>query len=399
LLNYHSPLVEKRIYVLVIIIAATVSFLLSNLDFPPISKAVSDQFALSNAQTGLVTSFYFVPYASMQVPGGYLADRIGAARSLLVASFIMSLAPLLFVFGGSINWIFASRVIAGASGGIVFPSMVRLLSHSFPRNELGRAMGIFGSANGAGQLVASSLLPLLIIGVDWKPPLIATILYSLIVSFFVILPVRWAGPSFSGASSGLRPKITPRGLFTKNMFALMFPNFASVAVVFGSFAWASDFLITKFGISNSAAGGIVALLGVATIVGSYLGGYADRALGSRQTIATSMILLFFFTILFGYSGSTVEAAILLFGVGFGANLFFAADFSLIPYASTQGVAVAGTTFGVFNTLSNVGSVIAPVLFGVILDATGSFTLGFAVLACTALLGIVGAYLLSLKSLH
>ena len=92
-MEYNAAL-ERRYFVLVIVVAATVSFVLSNLDFPPISKLVTDQFDLSNAQTGLVTSFYFIPYASMQIPGGYLADRFGSARTLLVASFVMALAPV-----------------------------------------------------------------------------------------------------------------------------------------------------------------------------------------------------------------------------------------------------------------------------------------------------------------
>lgn len=183
------------------------------------------------------------------------------------------------------------------------------------------------------------------------------------------------------------------------MFALMLPNFASVAVTFGSFAWAADFLSTKIGVSNSTAGEIVAVLGLSTIIGSYCGGIADRTMGSRITIASSMILLLVFTILFGLSTSVVEAALLIFGVGYGANLYFATDFSLIPYASIQGLAVAGTTFGVFNTLSNIGSVIAPLLFGLILDATGSFSLGFDALGAMAILGLVGAFFLSPKTLR
>ena len=398
MLNYGTTLVEKRWYVLVIVIAATVAFVLSNLDFPPISRLVANQFGLNNSQTGLVTSFYFVPYASMQIPGGYLADRFGAARSLAAATFVMSLAPLIFLFGGSADAIYASRVVAGASGGVVFPSMVRLLSQTFPRNELGRAMGLFGSANGVGQLVGSSVLPLLILGINWRPPLIATVVYSLLTAFLLLFPAKWAGTR-SRASSELRPKVIWRGIFTRNMFALMLPNFASVAIVFGSLAWGSDFLTTKLSISNSAAGEIVAILGLSNIIGSYCGGIADRILGSRLTIAVSMILLFVFTFLFGLSGSIIEAAVFVFGVGFGANLYFATDFSLIPYASKQGLSVAGTTFGVFNTLSNVGSVIAPLLFGVILDATGSFSIGFTALAVMALLGLAGAFLLSSKSLR
>ncbi len=178
----------------------------------------------------------------------------------------------------------------------------------------------------------------------------------------------------------------------------MLPNFASVAVTFGSFAWASDYLISTFRVSNSTAGGIVALIGVATIIGSYCGGISDRRLGSRKTIGVSMVLLFLFTLLFGISRSLGSTIVLIFGIGFGANLYFATDFSLIPYASRQGVSAAGMTFGVFNTLSNVGSIVSPVLFGIILDRTGSFSLGFGALASIALIGIAGAFLLSLDSL-
>ncbi len=376
-----------------------IAFMLANLDFPPVSKLISAQYGLTNAQTGLVTSFFFIPYASMQIPGGFLADRYGSARTLLVATFIMGLAPLIFLYGGSINAVYASRAIAGASGGIVFPSMVRLLSQSFPRKELGRAMGLFGAANGVGQLVASSLLPLIVLGTNWRPPLDATVVYSLFVTGLLILPVRWSG-SFSEISSRTFPKINVRGLFTRNMFALMLPNFASVAVVFASFAWAADFLTISFKISNVAAGGIVALIGLATIVGSYCGGISDRILGSRPTMVVSMILLFLFTLLFGLANSIDEAAILVFGIGFGANLYFATDFSLIPFASKQGLEVAGVTFGVFNTMSNVGSVIAPLIFGIILDQTRqNFSIGFAALAVFALLGILGSLMLKLSALH
>jgi len=394
-MEYSAPF-ERRYFVLVIVLAETVSFMLSNLNFPSISKLVTEQFALSNAQTGLVTSFYFIPYASMQIPGGYLADRFGSARTLLVASFIMALAPLLFLTGSSFDAILASRFVAGASGGIVFPSMVRLLSQWFPRNELGKAMGLFGSANGVGQLVASSLLPLLISGINWKPPLLVTTLYSIATTILLIFPAIWTTSTISGTLA--RQRVWIRGLFTRNMFALMLPNFASVAVTFGSFAWASDYLISTFKVSNPTAGAIVAVIGVATIIGSFCGGISDRRLGSRKTIGVSMLLLFLFTLLFGISRSLVATIVLIFGIGFGANLYFATDFSLIPYASRQGISAAGMTFGVFNTLSNVGSVVSPVLFGIILDRTGSFSLGFGVLASIAIIGIAGAYLLSLDSL-
>ena len=102
------------------------------------------------------------------------------------------------------------------------------------------------------------------------------------------------------------------------------------------------YLGEKFHISNSFAGAIVSLVGLTTIAGSFLGGTSDRRLGSRKTIAMSMTLLVPFIILFAFANSLPLAAICLLGIGFGANLYFASDFSLIPYASKQGVSVAGS---------------------------------------------------------
>jgi MFS-type transporter involved in bile tolerance (Atg22 family) len=51
------------------------------------------------------------------------------------------------------------------------------------------------------------------------------------------------------------------------------------------------------------------------------------------------------------------------------------------------------TFGVFNTLSNIGTFVSPLFVGYILDATGNFLLGFAAIGCIGVLGMVGAIIL------
>ena len=110
---------ERKHLVLAIVCLTIISFFLSNLDYPPISKLVSGQFGLSNSQSGLITSIYFVPYASMQIPSGYFADRYGPGRTMLLGSIIMALSPLIFVAGDSFDLALLSRFIAGFSGGIV----------------------------------------------------------------------------------------------------------------------------------------------------------------------------------------------------------------------------------------------------------------------------------------
>src|SRR5208337_4616016 len=152
-----------------------------------------------------------------------------------------------------------------------------------------------------------------------------------------------------------------RGLFTRNMFALVLPNFASLAVVVGIFAWTPAFLTSILHLSDEYAGAILGSIGVATMLGSYAGGIANKWLGKRRTIALSMSLMTVFAVLLGTSNSGLIAAMWISGLGFAGMLYFAADFSLIPYASKQGRSVAGMTFGVFNMLSNIGSFVSPIV--------------------------------------
>jgi len=380
---------ERKYVVLVVATLSFVAFDLVLFSYPPISSLVSSDLHLSYTQSGLITSVFPLAYAIMQVPGGYLADRFGGSRALLVSLFLLGFSPFVFVVGDTYVFALIARVFAGVACGVIFPSSIRVLSTWFREEELDSAMSVFGSGMGIAQIAASAFLPLLIIGMDWKPPIVFTAVFALVVAMLAILPAKWS----SSSKRSVRVKVDVRGLFTRNMFALMFPNFAALAVVLGVFAWTPIFLTSTLHFSNTYAGKILAFIGVTNIVGCYAGAFLSRRLGKRFAIAISMVLLAFFSILLGSSDSGLTAVIWISGIGFAGTLYFAADFALIPYASRQGVSVAGVTFGVFNTLSNIGGFLSPILIGVVLDYTHNFTLGFATLGFLALFGLVGAIIL------
>jgi len=376
----------------VILAVATLSFVAMDLvlfSYPPISSLVSDDLHLSYTQSGLITSAFPLAYAMMQVPGGYLADRLGGSRTLAVSLVLLGFSPFVFIVGDTYVFALIARFFAGVTCGVIFPSSIRVLSTWFREEELDSAMSVFGSGMGIAQIVASAFLPLLTIGPDWKPPIVFTAVFALLVAMVAILTAKWP----SSRKISVRVKVDVRGLFTRNMFALMFPNFAALAVVLGVFAWAPIFLTSTLHLSSTYAGKILASIGVTNIIGCYAGAFLSNRLGKRFAIAISMVLLAFFSILLGSSDSGLTAVIWISGIGFAGTLYFAADFALIPYASKQGVSVAGMTFGVFNTLSNIGGFLSPILLGVVLDYTRNFALGFAALGVVALFGLVGAIML------
>ena len=52
---------------------------------------IGKEFNLNASLIGLVLSSFFIGYAIMQIPGGWLADRFGSRKVLLVIVFVWSI--------------------------------------------------------------------------------------------------------------------------------------------------------------------------------------------------------------------------------------------------------------------------------------------------------------------
>jgi MFS transporter, ACS family, aldohexuronate transporter len=380
----------RRYYVLGVTTLAFVALGLSLLSYPTISTIVSRDFELSNTESGLLTSSFALTYTIMQLPAGFLADRIGGAKSLLLALSITTMGPLLFLFGGNFGSALVSRAIAGAGAGMILPSSVRLLTAAFPKRELDRAMGILGTGWGASQTLAYALLPLLILGQDWHPPLEFTIVFAFLVTIMAIPPIRHSAP---GITRVARASISVRGLLTKSLFVLVLANFTSLVVSVGMLAWMPSFMTENLRLTPVDSGRLIATVGMVGIASSFAGGVMSQRIGPRIVVLGSMVLLVIAPVLVATSNSALSALLAVILLGVGGNIYFGPIMALVPYSSRQGLEAAGISFGIFNTLSNVGNFIAPIVVGYALDLTGSYLVAFTALSVIAVSGVAGALMI------
>ncbi len=72
----------RKHFVLMIAVLSFVMYGLFLFGYPPISRYVVDDLNLSHTESGSITSVLVLAFALMQVPGGYLADRFGGAKTL-----------------------------------------------------------------------------------------------------------------------------------------------------------------------------------------------------------------------------------------------------------------------------------------------------------------------------
>ena len=106
-------------------------YALAYIDRSNISTAapfIHTDLQLSDAQMGLVFSAFALPYAFLQMPGGWLGDRFGARRTLAWLGGVWAAATVATGAAGGLGTLLTSRLALGAGESAAFPTaMVPLL--------------------------------------------------------------------------------------------------------------------------------------------------------------------------------------------------------------------------------------------------------------------------------
>ena len=127
---------------------------------------ISETFALSPAQKGLMLSVPIIAGALMRFPLGILSQYIGRKNATLVEMGLISLAMLFgFFFVHSFNDLLAMGVLLGIAGAS-FGVALSLGSGWFPPQYKGLAMGLVGAGN-VGTAVSVLVAPPLAQWLGW----------------------------------------------------------------------------------------------------------------------------------------------------------------------------------------------------------------------------------------
>ena len=63
---------------------------------------IAEQYNFTTSQTGLIMSLFFLGYSLMQIPGGWLADKIGYKKVLIISLALITVFTFAFGFVGSL---------------------------------------------------------------------------------------------------------------------------------------------------------------------------------------------------------------------------------------------------------------------------------------------------------
>jgi EmrB/QacA subfamily drug resistance transporter len=115
-----------------------------------------------------VTSAYLLAYAVPLLITGRLGDRLGPRNLYLSGLTVFTLASLWCGLTGSIAWLIVARVVQGLGAAMLTPQTMAVITRTFPPNQRGAAMGLWGATSGVAMLVGPLAGGLLVDGFGWE---------------------------------------------------------------------------------------------------------------------------------------------------------------------------------------------------------------------------------------
>ncbi len=371
------------------------------LALPAMFLELKAEFGVSYTELGLAMTAYNLLGGLAQAPVGFLVDRWGPRRMLLAGLCLNAGAFALIGVADTYWLLLVLCVLAGMGNSVFHPADYSILSGSIGEERMGRAFSVHTFAGFLGGACAPIVMLAIAAAADWRTAFIATGLVGLAV--WAIMLKRsgmFAGETSSApaSSSDVTDKRGLRLLMTAPV--LLFLGFFTTYGMAGGglIAFIASGLINLHGISDDWAN--MALTGhLFGIVGGVLiaGLIVDRYRRHGITAAGAMILACVFVLLPLIAGLPAVALVgVMTVVGIGLGLVLPPRDLMIREMTPPGQ--TGKVFGFVFVGYALGSSVAPLLFGWLLDANmpAMVFVAAAIFSLLALVTITAARRLSLN---
>jgi MFS family permease len=394
---------SKRHIVLALLVALSIITYLDRVCIAIAGPRMQDKLGLSPDHWGWVMGVFAIAYGVFEIPVGALGDRLGQRRVLLRIVVWWSAFTALTGMVSSYVALLATRFLFGAGEAGAYPNMAGSVGRWFPPTERARAQGFIWGASRVGGALSPWMVVPIMTALGWRAAFLA----------FGGLGLVWAVVWFAWYHDHpvSQPGITPRELEEIGASAapakpatipwgplFRAPQLWLLMAMYWCYVWGSMFYLTWFptylmkgrGLTEAQMGLYGALPFLLGAAGNVAGGVASDRLSQRYGLrmgrrlvgAASLAgaaLLFLAT---AYSAGQVAPVILL-SLGFGImDCMLPAAWAI---CLDIGQGYAGAVTGAMNSAGQAGGFVCSVLFGYLVEASGSYDTPLVVIAAMVML--------------
>lgn len=372
--------------------------------------SIIKEFHLTNTEFGLTASVFALFYALLQVFGGWIGEKIGPRRGLLILGVLWGLSTLFTGLAVGLVTLLIARAILGFSESATFPTATQAMSRWVPADRNGFVQGIVHSASRLGTAVAPIAVAAMILWSGWRASFIYVGILSMLWALIWYAMFRDRPRDMKGITKQELAEVpdlpkaadlppVPWKRLIRTILPVTLVDFAYGWVAWVFFTWIPTLLSSVYHQDVGKYGLLTSLVLIGGVVGDTLGGVASDWLIRRRWSARSARRAL---LLIGFIGSGVCLVPLVFTppltmtvVSLALSFFFLELTNAQLWAIPMDVAPtwSGTASGMMNTGFGIAGIVSPIIVGALVDWTGGFAWPFGLsigilIAATVLAGLM-----------
>ncbi len=350
------------------------------LNFAPILPLLQQEFGLTDTWSGALISATILTHTLLMIPGGQIADAIGAKRAMVLGQLIIGASLASAGLSSALGMLLLFRLTLGVGTALSLVSGLAFVNSVVSIDKRPVAQGVYGGGANTGILLALLFSRQLANFGGWRGAFLIESLFALAIASLSAARLRSTPPRPYSSSLRWRDTLSRRPLYLLGLAnALTYGSYMAIA------AWTATFLWRTDGIDLVLAGPLAAVMGVSAVIARGVGG-ALSAGRERQIIVGSCLATAASIGLAPLAPGLVLQVSALLVFGWFSSVPFGAIFSITSRESDA--ASIGRSFGVVTFVSNLGALAFPPIIGYVLDTTASFAFGFGIVAAACVAGSV-----------
>ncbi len=410
------PASSRRFLIMALLFVTVVINYLDRSNLSIAAPSIAGEFGLHPVQLGIVFSAFGWTYTPLQIPGGWLVDRVHPRVLYPLTILCWSIATLCIGLSTGLIMLIILRMVVGLFEVPSFLINNRIATTWFGERERATCIAVYTSAEFVGLAFLTPLLAWLKVTFGWPAVFSFTGIIGLIWSYAFRRsyrdPAELPGVNqaeielirSSGGIPDLSSRISTRHaartgsvlrdlgvvLGRRKLWGIYFGHFAWGTTSTFFLTWFPTYLVTYRHLDFIKAGFYASLPFLAAFVGVLCSGTLSDWLyrhGFSLSVARKTPIiggLALSTSIVGANFVDRPALIILFlSLAFFANGLASIHWSLV--SATAPERLIGLTSGMFNGIGGLAGITAPIIIGFLLRG-GDFTRPLTFIACIALLG-------------
>ena len=351
--------------------------------FALVLPAVIADLHLTKAEAGLLGSMTLVAAAAGGIGFGWVADRFGRTRAMMLSVALYSVFTAACGFATTLGQFLLFRMLLGLGMGGEWTSGAALVSESWPSEHRGKALGFMQSGWAIGYALAALVAGVVQPRFGWR----AVFFVGILPAFFTLWVQRRVEEPEIWTSRSTAPSPGFLSIFGSGIAALTIVltlmNTCTLFAWWGFNLWLPSYLKATpaqggIGLGAAAASTFVIVMQVGMWFGYVTYGFISDRIGRKRSyvaylIAAAALLAVYVTV-------RIPSVLLLLGpfVAFAATGYFS-GFGAVT-AEIYPTSIRATAQGFTYNIGRLASAAAPYLVGTLADTHG---FGTALLICSA----------------